>query len=272
MNHKNSLPTSLEAKQIAHQFSRAAWTYDSVSQLQQAMSDRLIAEIPAKQTGRLVDFGCGTGNSLATLARSRPGLALAGLDLAAGMIDAARKKLSVLKPENPIELAVADLVKSGLADQSIDIAFSNAAIQWAKLESALAEMHRVLRSGGTVLLSSFGPATLAEIRQAWLAIGDTKPRVHAFTSVDEIRAELWRAGFTRIEIETELLKVDYPDARALFWAIKHLGATNALSHRSGGLLGKSRFQQLCRWLDDHRNEGRITIQFEAIFMTAEKAP
>ena len=168
-------------QQIAQQFSRAAETYDEVAQLQVAMAERLIDRMPATATGRLIDFGCGTGYALQLLSQFQS-LNLTGIDLAQGMIERCRIRLADVKEE--IELRVGDLEQSQLPADSADFAFSSAAIQWCDSEAAFTEFSRVLRPGGILLASTFGPGTLSQLKDAWMAIGDKHQRVHDFENAD----------------------------------------------------------------------------------------
>jgi malonyl-CoA O-methyltransferase len=266
-NHDHS--RDLDLAQIARQFSRAAKTYDRVAQLQQAMSDRLIAKLPPSAKGRLVDFGCGTGSSLLALADSR-NLSLAGFDLSEGMVEVATQKRKAKNADDSIGLWVADISRSGLANASIDVVFSNAAIQWSDLRSVFAEMFRVLKPHGLLLISTFGPTTMLELQQAWKAVGDESPRIHRFSSAEEIREALHEAGFIEPTIESEVVELVYPSVRELLLGIKHLGATNASAHRNRGLLGRAKFEQLCQWLNQRKVDGMFRLQFEPIYVTATR--
>jgi malonyl-CoA O-methyltransferase len=265
-NHDNSV--DLDLAQIARQFSRAAKTYDRVAQLQQTMSDRLIAKLPPSATGQLVDFGCGTGSSLLALADSR-NLSLAGFDLSESMIEVATQKRSQ-KADDSIRLWVADISRSGLTNASIDVVFSNAAIQWSDLRSVFTEMFRVLKPKGQLLISTFGPKTMMELQQAWKAIGDESPRVHRFPSAEEIREALHESGFIVSTIESEVVGLTYPSLRELFLSIKHLGATNASAHRNRGLLGREKFKHFCQCLNQRKVDGMFRLQFEPIYVTATR--
>lgn len=268
MDDNNDRLTPLDKTQIARQFSRAAKTYDHVARLQQTMSDRLIANVPLTATGRLVDFGCGTGSSLLALAESRK-LSLAGFDLSQGMIEVAAQKLKEKALSASIELWVGDIHQSGLANESIEIVFSNAAIQWSDLRSIFSEMFRVLKPNGLLLVSTFGPSTMIELQQAWQAVGDASPRVHTFIGVQEIRQALDAAGFSEAKIESEFVQLQYSSVREMFHGIKHLGATNAATQRNRGMLGREKFEKMCQCLQQNKDDA-ITLQFEPIYLTAKR--
>ena len=247
-------------EQIARQFSRAASTYDEVAQLQCAMADRLIEQIPVDQTGKLVDFGCGTGYALEQISKFTE-LELSGIDIAPGMIEQARKRL------RGTNLEVGDIEQSRFADRSIDVALSNAALQWCDTRIAFAEMARVLKPDGLFLASTFGPGTLAELKHAWQIIGDRRPRVHEFPSPKDLVDCLKAAGFLDVHLAVENRTLRFNSVRLMFQSMKQLGATNAASDRPAGLLGRERFLKLCAFLENQRRQsGHIEIGFECVYL------
>ena len=51
---------------------------------------------------------------------------------------------------------------------SFDLVFSSLMLQWCDdLDAVFTEIARVLNPGGLLLFSTFGPGTLAELREAW---------------------------------------------------------------------------------------------------------
>lgn len=83
----------------------------------------LAARIGLSDPRRIIDLGCGPGNSTAVLARRWPSAALAGLDSSPAMIATARK-------DHPqVDWVVGDLA-TWTAPEPFDLVFSNAALQW----------------------------------------------------------------------------------------------------------------------------------------------
>ncbi len=257
----------LAKDQIARQFSRAAETYDQVAQLQHAMADHLLQRIPLDATGTLADFGCGTGRSLEWLSENRS-LKLLGIDIAAGMIEFARRRLP-----REVGLIISDFETTGLPDNRVDILFSNAAIQWSRPRNVFSEMARVLVPDGRLLLSTFGPSTMVELDQAWKAIGDPSSRVHPLPSRDTLIHELEQAGFVVVHCFSEIERTSFQTIDDLFSSIKRLGATNALTSRSQGMLGKAKYLALRDYLTQRmKADGRLVLTFESIFFEAQFKP
>jgi trans-aconitate 2-methyltransferase len=85
------------------------------------LADRVEIDAPA----RVIDLGCGPGNSTAVLAARWPGAKVAGLDNSSDMIGAARKSY----PSG--DWTVLDIHDwAGRNGATWDVVFSNAALQW----------------------------------------------------------------------------------------------------------------------------------------------
>jgi trans-aconitate 2-methyltransferase len=83
----------------------------------------LLARIDLKSPHRILDLGCGPGNSTAMLAQHWPDAQITGLDSSPTMIQAARQAY----PQH--EWIVGDIA-SWTDERPFDLVFSNAALQW----------------------------------------------------------------------------------------------------------------------------------------------
>jgi len=83
----------------------------------------LIHRINLSAPGRIIDLGCGPGNSTEALRRRWPESAIVGLDSSASMIETARQKF----PRGVWQIGDAT---SWQADEPFDLVFSNAMLQW----------------------------------------------------------------------------------------------------------------------------------------------
>ncbi len=102
----------------------------------------------------VLDLGCGTGINLLEVARVLGDCGpLHGIDLAPGMIDEARRKAA--DAGVPAVFEVGDAQALSFEDASFDLVICNSVYHWfADRPRAVAEMSRVLRPGGQVLVST----------------------------------------------------------------------------------------------------------------------
>lgn len=99
----------------------------------------LLAQVGLSSPQKVVDVGCGPGNSTEILVRRYPGASIAGIDSSPNLIDRAKKAL----PE--VDFSVADL-QTYKATESLDLIFSNAVLQWVKSEDRIPVIKRLMES------------------------------------------------------------------------------------------------------------------------------
>lgn len=246
-------------------FGRAADGYDAAAVLQHEIGQRMLDRLDyvKLQPSRIVDIGCGTGLTTGKLMRRYPKAELVALDFALPMLAQARRQGRWLRRPRCV---CADLDSLPLASRSVDLVFSNAAIQWsADPAAALAEMHRVLRPGGLLMFSSFGPDTLLELRSAWAEV-DGATHVHGFVDMHDYGDMLLGAGMLDPVMDAERILLTYADTRSLMRDLKAIGANNAAGGRNRALTGRTRLEALARAYESFRStEGRLPATYEVIY-------
>ena len=113
--------------------------------------ERLAREGPL---GSTVEFGCGTGFYTETLAVKAD--RVTATDISPGMLDLARGRVRATNVSFQLE----DCQHTSFADGSFDTAFVGLVIHFTQPNEALGEMHRVLRPGGTLIISNVDPRAL----------------------------------------------------------------------------------------------------------------
>jgi len=86
----------------------------------------LVSRIELQSPSTIVDLGCGPGNSTAVLAKRWPDASIIGVDSSAEMLTQARESSVRAK------WILAD-IREWQPDNSVDLVFSNAALQWVSL-------------------------------------------------------------------------------------------------------------------------------------------
>jgi SAM-dependent methyltransferase len=96
---------------------------------------------------RLLDYGCGHG--MASVVLARRGAEVTGIDLSAGYIEEARRRVAA--NEVMAEFRQADAEQLPFPDGSFDAVWGCAILHHLNLRQAGAELHRVLRPGGVAV-------------------------------------------------------------------------------------------------------------------------
>lgn len=256
----------MDKARIAESFSRAAATYDQVAHLQQGVGRDLLNLVPATlNPATLVDLGCGTGYFSGQLMARFPAALCMGIDLAQGMVTYARDH----RPAD-MHWICGDAEAMPVASATIDLLFSNFALQWCQdMDALMAELYRVLKNDGVLVFSSVGPASLGELRQAWQVV-DNYVHVNRFTPVENLQKALQKAGFTTDLISTDKRVNFYPQLRELTRELKGLGAHNVNSGRNSGLTGRRHIEALKQAYESRRTARGLPATWEIVTVVASK--
>ena len=135
-----------------------------IAGLTQPLKSRIRALLELHPGLAVLDVGCGPGlDAAAVAARVSPGGVVVGLDYDASLIEAARRQplAPAASAEAPV-FAVADATAIPCGDARFDRTFSERVLQHcAAPERVVAEMVRVTRPGGLVLLADTDWGTLS---------------------------------------------------------------------------------------------------------------
>jgi malonyl-CoA O-methyltransferase len=281
-------PLALDPRAVRMHFARAAATYDQAAVLQREVGARMAErlDIVKLAPAAILDAGCGTGEALPELAARYPDARQVAVDVALPMLAMARVRaherrslldrlLGPLRRSGtaPGLLVCGDIAALPFATGSFGLVWSNLALQWVSdLRQALAEFHRVLEVGGLLMFTTFGPDTLRELREAFVA-ADGQPHVGRFVDMHDVGDLLVHAGFAEPVMHMEMITLTYADAAALVRDLKAIGATNALRGRGRGLMGPARWRRALAALDALRADApdrRIPATFEVVYGHAWK--
>lgn len=245
-------------------FGRAAAGYDAVAVLQHEIGRRMLERLDYVriQPLRILDLGCGTGVATDALLRRFPRAEVIALDFALPMLLRARRRGRWLRRPRCL---CADLDFLPLAAQSVDLVFANAALQWsARPAAAFAGIARVLRPGGLLMFSTFGPDTLRELRAAWAEV-DGAAHVHGFIDMHDYGDMLLAAGLLDPVMDVERMTLTYAEPMQLMRELRQVGATNASVQRARGLSGRERMARVCAAYEQFRDaDGRLPVSYEVV--------
>lgn len=265
--------TDFDRRHIRRAFSRAAASYDAAAALQHEVGKRLLESLDYlgdRQPQVLLDVGSGPAHAAAALRKRWPKSRVIALDLALPMLHQAKKQAGWWRP---FARVCADARALPLADASVDVIFSNLCLQWVEdLPALFAGFRRVLKPGGLLLCSTFGPDTLVELREAF-AQADEAPHVSRFAPIAQFGDALMMAGFRDPVLDRDLFTLTYDDLPALMRELRALGATNALQSRRHTLTGRARFAAAAAAYEPlRRQDGKLPSTWEVIYAQAWAPP
>jgi SAM-dependent methyltransferase len=170
---------------------------------------------------------------------------------------------------------VADPEALPLARDSLDLAVSVLALQWANdLPGVLAQVRAALKPDGLFLAVLAGGETLTELRQAMAAAeaevtGGASPRVAPFADVRSLGALLQRAGFALPVADQDRHGVRYDSALALMQDLRAMGVTNVLADRDRRPLRKAVLTRAAGIYAERfaARDGRIPATFDLVWLS-----
>ena len=269
-------PFYTDKSRVRDAFDRAAHSYDGAAVLQREVSDRMGERLDYIRHApqRILDAGSGTGYGAVGLRSRYPDAQVIELDLAPSMLRVSRDKQAsaprggllgrLFRRAEPWQLC-ADIERLPLAAGSVDMIWSNLAIQWVNTPDAVfAEFHRALRVDGLLMFSTLGPDTLKELRQAFAGI-DGATHVNQFIDMHDMGDALVRAGFATPVMDVERIVLTYDEVKAVMRDLKAIGAHNATAGRGRGLMGRQAWQRIEAAYDRLRQDGRLPATYEVVY-------
>ena len=139
------------AKEQIQFWSKVAAKYDRVVDLQIGSKTRsLVRERLRKegQLGNVAEFGCGTGYYTQVLVEKASGVI--ATDLSPGMLEVAKQRIIAANVKYQTE----DCQSTSLPAATFDAAFISLVLHFTEPQRTLAEMHRLLKPGGTLIIAN----------------------------------------------------------------------------------------------------------------------
>ena len=166
----------LSARQAIYRFLERPWP---------SAEGRVLAAVSLRGDELVADVGCGNGNDARDLLAAGFGGTIVACDLSVGM----------LRTVAPLGVPVvnADAGAVPLRDGAADVALAmHMLYHCPDIPAAVAELRRVVRAGGSLLVSTNARAHLQELREHWTA---------ALSTVLGSPVEPWRAATERFPLE-----------------------------------------------------------------------
>ncbi|MEE8429562.1 MAG: malonyl-ACP O-methyltransferase BioC [Gammaproteobacteria bacterium] len=257
-------PYQLDKSLVRRSFDRAAAGYEQVAVLQREVGKRLVERLDLinMTPHRILDLGIGCGGTTNALMERYCDSRLVALDLSESMLQQASNNARQRKKPAYI---CGDMENVPCANAGFDLIFSNLTLQWCNnVGQALGEFARLLKPGGMVLFTTFGPDTLKELRASWAKV-DSYTHVNGFFDMHDIGDALIQCGLAEPVMDTETLTLTYPSLNKLMRDLKELGAHNVTAGRPRGLTGKGKLRTLKQAYEVFRLNGSLPATFEVIY-------
>lgn len=250
---------------IARRFSRAAAAYDAASIIQRLSGARLAAGASAgRLDGRLLlDIGSGSGQWSAHW--QQQGARVCALDIAEGMLHHSRAE-----GRGTVWLG-GDAQALPLADASVDVCFSNLALQWCDdWAAAWREIHRVLKPGGAAWVSTLADGSMQPLRRAWAAV-DGGNHSHHFAAEADLQAVVAALAWAEFRSRADTETLWFADLNSLLQSLRQVGA-NHVGGRRHGLTGRRRWQAFAAAYAAYRAaDGRLPLDYRLVYWWVQKA-
>ena len=238
------MTSTLDHRIARRHFGQSAPGYLAAAALQREVEARLLERLDfiGEIEGLVLDAGCGPGRAATALQKKYRKARIVALDFARPMLDEIRCGW-----RRPIWPVCGDIRRLPLAAGSVDLVFSNLALQWCEpLNQTFRELIRVLKPGAPMVFTTFGVETLHELRQAWAEVDPDHTHVHSFRDMAEIGDLLLSLGCVNPVIDVDTFTLKHQDVRGLMRELKAIGAQNASTNRPRGLTPPARIRALAQ--------------------------
>ncbi|CAG8998291.1 MAG: Malonyl-[acyl-carrier protein] O-methyltransferase [Candidatus Celerinatantimonas neptuna] len=249
---------------IARRFSQAANDYDKFATLQRRTGHALLNYLPEHMSVfRAVDLGCGSGQFMQNLSGYTQHVI--GIDLSQKMLHQSRRQY----PD--ALLLQGDAEQLPLDSQSVDLIFSNLALQWcSELSLAIRECWRVLKPGGQLVFSTLITGTLFELAHSFQSV-DQHAHIRSFLSMEDMTQAIHGVVWTRHQCECRPVILHYSNLRAILADLKGFGA-NHLKQRRKGLMTPAQLRCIeeCYRMSFVKEDHQLPVTYQVVYGVLEK--
>ncbi|MBP8227377.1 MAG: malonyl-ACP O-methyltransferase BioC, partial [Pararheinheimera sp.] len=246
---------------IARHFGRARESYEQAARLQRLVAAKALSLL-TPTAGLLLDLGSGPGWFHPKLKQHCS--ELIALDLSHDMLQKTRAA------QQAVLVVQADAQSLPVASESIDKVFSSLMLQWCEQPGlVLQEINRVLKPGGSAVISTLLEGTLQEFKQAWSQV-DSHQHINQFLPLGFYQQLERQYPHLGLQLQTETVQLEYQDVLALARELKDLGANTVTQGRNNALTGKQRWQKVQQAYPSRCIDGQISASYQVLYLTLTK--
>ena len=257
-----------EKKRIQKHFDLKADCYESSAVLQREVCNRMLERLSWLKTRpeMILDAGAGTGQGTKGLMAYYKSSKVVAMDLSLSMLQQIRRKGGVFRKP---ALLCADAEQLPFLDASFDMVFSNLMLQWCDPKKVFKESLRILKPGGLLMFSTFGPDTLKELRYSWSKV-DESIHVNDFIDMHDLGDDLLSSGFAEPVMDMDMMTLTYDDVMTVMTDLKAIGANTPVRNNMQGLLTPRKLQKVVAQYEGFRKDNVLPASFEIIYGHAWK--
>lgn len=158
--------------QVAEMFNNISGRYDFLNHFLSLGIDiiwrkKAVKELKALQPKQILDIATGTGDFAIEALSLKPDK-ITGVDISEGMLAIGRQKITKMKLDHKIELQMGDSEKLLFDDNTFDAVIVAFGVRnFENLEKGLADMCRVLKPGGKVVVLEFSKPVSFPMKQLY---------------------------------------------------------------------------------------------------------
>lgn len=257
--------SGLIIKHIKRNHSRIKELNFMVDEIAKRMIERL--DYIKLSSQNILDLGFGVGIDYQNLAVKYKGANIYGLDISHALLkqhhQISNNKLAWLKqlfvkPQS--RLICADVLGLPIKSQSVELVWSNLTLPFINdHKQYFSEVNRVLKLGGTFLVSGLGVDSLQELRDIGLATFNF-PDMHL---IGDILVEL---GFSNPVTDVEKITLEYDTLTQLLADVRLIGCGATLKHK----ISRQEYKDLENKFTWRTQNGKLPLTLEIFYAHAWK--
>jgi malonyl-ACP O-methyltransferase BioC len=256
------MPQNIDKKRVQTSFSKSLYSYNQHAVVQTSMANKLIEGLKSLKQFRydaVLEIGCGSGVLTERFMKNFQ----TGHFYVNDLVPEYQQVVAVICKQYPgssFSYIGGDIEGIQNLPEQLDLLISNATFQWLEdFKGMLAKIHRILKPGGLLAFSTFGPWNLEEIR----ALSGNS--LH-YLGYEELRMFL-SEYFEIISCSEELVTLKFPSPR---YVLKHLCFTgvNGISGRQWTKTTLREFEQ--EYWQRFGNDRQVPLTYHPILCVVKK--
>ncbi|CAN7299347.1 trans-aconitate 2-methyltransferase [Variovorax paradoxus] len=238
-------------------------------------AQELLARVPLPEAARVVDLGCGPGNSTELLANRFPAAKVVGTDNSEAMLASARERL----PQARFELS--DIATWAPQDEAPNLIYANAALQWVPdHERLIPRLFAALAPGGVLAIQM--PDNREEpTHRLMRAVAAEAPWAEPIGNADRLRTLLLPLGgyydllapaAARVDVWHTIYQHPMADAAAIVEWVRGTGLKPFVDRLPADLQASylAEYERRVELAYPARTDGKRLLAFPRMFIVAQK--